>query len=189
MSDPDTRLFTLTGPAGEVIMRGSMSAVTEQILDTPARAEAEELLIDAARACGLIEDIAQREQALRQDSVQRLFDGIATINRRMDTFVEHRQFMAREAADEEARRIQSMLDALPSPDDPDPALHGHTPTGDLSPLPPTQHPVIEDQGDLPNELKKGAPPLTGTDPEPDPAKLAHPQAGTRQVAQPIAIEE
>jgi hypothetical protein len=36
MSD-DPRLFTLTGPDGEAIARGSMSAVTEPLLDSKAR--------------------------------------------------------------------------------------------------------------------------------------------------------
>ena len=127
----DDRLFTLTAPDGMIIAKGSMSAVTEHILDTPARADATELLIGAARACGLIESIEQREDALRADSVQRLLDRIGDINARIDKFVARRDELARQDAEAEAKSIQDMLDALPDPDNPE----AHFNTGDLSPLP------------------------------------------------------
>jgi hypothetical protein len=129
MTETDPRLFTLTGPDGETIMRGSMSAVTEPLLDSKARAEATQLLIDAARACGLIESVAARENAVRADEAQQLIDGIAAIERRLDRFVAKREAMVREDAEREAQRIQDVLDSLPDPDFPDGG-------GDLRPLAP-----------------------------------------------------
>jgi len=85
-----------------------------------------------------------------------------------------------EAKRQEQEQNERMIDQLPDPDDPD----WHHNTGDLHDLPPSED---ADQGDLPNELKKGAPPLTGTDTAPDFDKLAHPQSGTKQIAQPVSI--
>jgi hypothetical protein len=180
----DPRLFTLTGPDGETIARGSMSAVTEPILDSVPRSDAADLLIDAARACGLIESIAEREDAVRAAQAQQLFDGIANIERRMDAFVERRAEIARQDAEREQREIQKMLDALPDPDDPTPH------DGDLSALGPVDKERYggsnDDQGDLPRELQEGVPPLSGNYIEPDPAELGRPQ-DPKQVPQPIAI--
>jgi hypothetical protein len=138
-------------------------------------------LIDAARACGLIESIAAREDAVRAGEAQQLIDGIAAIERRLDRFMAKREVMARQDAEQEAQRIQEMLDSLPDPDLPDGG-------GDLRPLAPPdkERYAPNDQGDLPRELQEGAPALSGTYPEPDPHELGGPK-DPKQVPQPIAI--
>jgi hypothetical protein len=75
-----------------------------------------------------------------------------------------RQEAARKA--EGQRRVQQYLDALPDPEAP-----SRYPAPLLSPDPRSG----DNQGDLPRELQKGAPPPLGTDPVYDAAELAHPQ--------------
>jgi|SRR6266581_2121999 len=65
-----------------------------------------------------------------------------------------------------------------SPDIDDPATYAN-PTGELHSLAPSaperrkQLAAQQEQGDLPNELVRKAPPTLGTDPVVDPAELAH----------------
>ena len=53
---------------------------------------------------------------------------------------DHARRDAEREAEEEAKRIQAELDALPDPDDPDP--DAHHPTGDLHSLPATEDPEV-----------------------------------------------
>jgi hypothetical protein len=67
----------------------------------------------------------------------------------------------------------------------------HQQSGELHALEPPdkEHldPEVEvDQGDLPNELEKGAPPLSGNYVEPDPEDLGGPK-DPKQVPQPVAV--
>jgi hypothetical protein len=59
-----------------------------------------------------------------------------------------------------------MLDAPPDPDDP----ASYPPGGELHTVAPSA-PGATDQGALPNEIVRQAPPATGTDPVADPAEL------------------
>jgi hypothetical protein len=181
----DTPQFTLTAADGSIIAHGSMSALTERIVDSVARADATSLLVDAAKALGQIESIQQREQEARIADIRRLCDDVTRFGQRLDAFEARRKEKARLDAEEEQREIQRALDALPDPDDPDDpntdAMHQSN-TGDLTTLGPSE--VQRDQGALPNELQKDAPPLSGNFTEPDPDKLAHPQ---EPPAQPVSI--
>jgi hypothetical protein len=188
MTDNDGQ-FKLYGPIGDLIARGSMSALTERVLDSRARAHAISLLEDAAKAVGLLEAQQDHEQQLRQRQVRAFVDGVAAIGRRLDAVEQRHAERARQAAADEARAIQQQIDSWPDPDSADPFPH-HSPGGELHALEPPnlgdkqQLAAARDQGDLPRELLKGAPPLTGNYPEPDPDKLAHPQDPP---AQPVAI--
>jgi hypothetical protein len=80
---------------------------------------------------------------------------IAHLSTRLDAIIAQRADQARRdaerEAEEEAKRIQAELNALPDPDDPDP--DAHHPAGDLHSLPATEDPEleIEDQAEFPEE--------------------------------------
>ena len=151
MTEINLRPFTLLGPDGEIIARGaSIKEAMGPLPDSTLRKEAAQLLIDAARASGLIKSIAEREDAARAAQAQQLLDRIDDINRRINAFVAKREAMAREDAKQEAQRIGALLDALPDPDDaPDPVSGG----GGLRPLAPPDREryAPNDQGALPKQ--------------------------------------
>jgi hypothetical protein len=127
----DEQQFTLTAPDGTVIAQGSMSALTERVLDSKSRKEAEELLRDAAVAIGQLEQLEEREQSARVGDIRRLCAAADELGKRLDAYEAKRKEQARRDAEEEAKQIQSMLDSLPDPDDP----HAYFPSGDLHTLP------------------------------------------------------
>ena len=183
--DPNQQ-FKLYGPDGKIIATGSMSAVTEHILDSKARADAVSLLHDAAYAVGLLERQQIEKQQLDEQKVRALCDAAARLAIRLDAFEQNRIAWQRRDAEEEAARIQQYLDGLPDPNSPDP----FAPSGDLHDIPASEPEDREqlqqsDQGTLPPELREGAPASTGTDPEPDPANLAYPP--TPRYRSPAAI--
>jgi hypothetical protein len=143
-------------------------------MDSSTRADAKQLLIDAAKACGLLESIAaredsisSREDAYRSDAVQRLLDGIAAINSRIDAYVTRQEEAERQA-------IQVALDQLPDPDDP-----AHLRWGELSAvIPAPADPTGTSLDDA------GLDPSTVTRPVKDPTELSH---ADPPPAQPIAI--
>jgi hypothetical protein len=114
----DTRQFKLYGPNGELLMSGSRSAVTEPILDSVARADAYSLKIDAIKARSLMKQQKVAADQLRQRQFHAFCDSVTTLGRRLDTLEQQRAKRARREAEDEARRIQAKLDALPDPDDP-----------------------------------------------------------------------
>jgi hypothetical protein len=187
MTETDPREFKLLDPDNNIIMRGSLSAVTECIVDSRARADAISLLEDAAKAVGLLEQQQQHEAQLREREVRAFCDGIAALARRLDALEQRRAEHARQAAEDEARAIQQKLDAMPDPDDPNAALEH--PTGELHQVEanaPARRAQLAagDQGDLPREITRDVPPDLGTEPVFDPAELAHPQ---QPPAQPVAV--
>jgi hypothetical protein len=198
----DNQTFKLTGPAGEVIMTGSMSAIMERLPDTHACNDALSTMLDTA--VKQVEAEEKLEDA-RACATQILHDGITRLCARLDAFEKQRAISMKRAEAERQRRdqqrVQSYLDQLPDPDAPEPIVY--PPPGDLtinepSPL-KTNEPVDDDgdleikhavnperygpnenddegPGDLPRELEKDVPPLSGTytDPKPDP--LGGPEA-------------
>ena|SRR6516162_2238957 len=66
----DDGLFTLRAPDGSTIARGSLSSLTERVLDSVARKDAEQLLRDAAMAVGQLESIQAGADAVaaREDA-------------------------------------------------------------------------------------------------------------------------
>jgi hypothetical protein len=118
-ADPDRLpMFRLLDPQGVEIAKGSMSAVSELILDSKSRKAAEALLRDAAVAVGTIDSINSRadaviererqiaaaERRLQADRVQALVDSIDDLATRLDAH--------------EQARIADELARLPDPDDP-----------------------------------------------------------------------
>jgi hypothetical protein len=176
MTDPDPHGFRLLDPYGNVIAHGSATEALAPLPDSSVRADAISLLHDAAKAIGLIE--AQQEHAaqLRQREISTFCDGVASLGRRLDALEQQHASRARQAAADEAHRIQAAIDALPDPDDP----AAYQPTGELHQVAAT----ARDQGDLPREVTRDVPPDPGTDPEFDPAELSH---GPDAPAQPVAI--
>jgi hypothetical protein len=111
----------------------------------------------------------------------------------MDAIEAQREEQARQDAEEEQRRIQAELDALPDPDSP---AH-YDPSGEMHTLSPTQPgPVTTDHGNLsgfaipeddtdvlPARFSVKAPPSAGT--YPPQSELAHPETPPQR--QPIAV--
>jgi hypothetical protein len=175
-ADPDRPpMFRLLDPHGVEIAKGSMSAVSELILDSKSRKAAEALLCDAAAAVGTIDsinsradaviererEVAERERRLQADAVQRFRDSIDDLAARIDAH--------------EQARIADELARLPDPDDP----RSHAEHGELEPHGPS-HPADREvleatlereaddadagMGDLPSELQLPAAPLSETEP-------------------------
>ena len=202
----DTQTFKLYGPSGDVIMTGSMNAIMERLPDTSARNDALSTMLDTA--VKQVEAEEKLEDA-RACAAQILADGITRLTSRLDAFEVRREEQQRldeeEAEREQQRRVQAMLDALPDPDDPDLG----DPTGII---PPTRDPTgaelesddgdleikhakdperygpgsdDEGPGDLPRELEKDVPPLSGSYTEPKPDPLGGPK-DLKEIEQPIS---
>jgi multidrug efflux pump subunit AcrA (membrane-fusion protein) len=188
--DPD-QMFKLFDHTGKIIASGSMSAVTEPILDSKSRAAAQQLVRDAAEAKDLIAQQQEEAEELRARQVRAFCDGVARLTQRLDVIEQQREEQVRQDEEEEQRRIQDYLDSLPNPDnEPPPHVPGtHFNTGDLHSIPaskPEDEQQLEaDQGALPAELRKGAPPESGNYPVSDPAELEYPE--TQKQRAPVAV--
>ena len=186
--DPD-QMFKLLDHTGKIIASGSMSAVTEPILDSKSRAEAIALRDAAATALDLIAQQQEQAEELRARQVSAFCDGVARLTRRLDQMEQQREEKMRADVEEEARRVQAELDQMPDPDDP--PIYG--PSGELHVLsadpgadPGTadqgallaslreheEQQLEADQGGLPKELELEAPPPGGAYPLPE--ALAYP---------------
>jgi ABC-type transporter Mla subunit MlaD len=110
--------FKLLGPTGDIIAHGSLSAVTEPILTSAARAEAADLVKAAEDAVGQLAQLDERQQMARIDDIRRFCDGASRLVQRLDAFEARARDRAIRAAEDEQRHIQAMLDAMPDPDDP-----------------------------------------------------------------------
>jgi hypothetical protein len=170
----DTPLFTLTSPTGEVIMRGSMSAVMERLPDTHARTNAIESMY---RVAADAVEAEERQQEAMASAAQMIADTCAHLTSRLDAYIQRREAQRKADEEEEARleqeQIQHYLDTLPDPDNPN--------TGDLSAVitapKDLEATVLELDDTGPNELVEMRP-IT------EPAELAHAPKPTQQ---PIAI--
>jgi len=113
--------FKLYGPSGEVIMTGSMSAILERIPDSVARNAA---LDDAVRIASDAVEAEERLQNARACAARTLCDSILHLEHRIDAFEKARSLAAKRAEAERQRRdrqrVQSYIDGLPDPDDPNP---------------------------------------------------------------------
>jgi hypothetical protein len=180
--DPD-QMFKLFDHTGKVIASGSMSAVMEPIHDSKSRAAAQQLVRDAALAEEKIAEQQEHEQQLRERQVAAFCDGINRLTRRLDVLEAQREEQMRQDAEEEERRVQALLDAMPDPDDP--ALYG--PGGELhvSAAPSDPGAVTTDTGNLPQTLQKNVPEPSGEfyDPDPDPDDLPE----TAKQRAPVAV--
>jgi hypothetical protein len=156
--DPD-QMFKLFDHTGKIIASGSMSAVTEPILDSKSRAEAQQLVRDAALAEEKIAEQQEHEEQLRTRQVHAFCDDITRLAKRLDQLEQQREEVQARADEEEAERIRKEMDSWPDPDDP--ALYG--PSGEMHTLSadPGTEPGAADQGALPAYLRKGAPPESG----------------------------
>jgi hypothetical protein len=174
MTDPTTTpQFKLLAPDGTCIATGSMSAISERILDSTSRRAAQQLVADAAQAGETLNDLRLERRKIFDDTLRLAHDKLSALVKRMDTFEAQEREQQRQDAEQEQREIQQMLDGLPDPDDPTDEQ------GDLSALGPTNKEKYtageDDQGDLPEELEAEAPTNTGTyfdpddpdDPDPD----------------------
>jgi hypothetical protein len=135
--------------------------------------------------------ITEAQKASRALQIASFCDSVNHIARRLDAIEQRRATRLRREAkareDAEARRVQEMLDALPSPDDP--ASYEHFNTGDLStPLPPTNS---DNEGDLRENLLQTTPPTPGNYSSSDPSELGYPeQSKYRQMpAMSLASED
>jgi hypothetical protein len=184
----DNQTFKLTGPAGDVIMTGSMSAIMERLPDTTARNDALSTMLDTA-----VKQVEAEERAeeARTCAAQILADGITHLTTRLDAYEKQRALsMKRAEAQRKARdaaRVQRMLDQLPDPDDPD----------DLYPFDPKEREASQDQnpeGVIPTPVDPTGASLKDTGLEgsvafrqtPDPEDLGI-VPDPKQVSQPISI--
>ena len=168
-------------PPSDAIFWGNIGEVTEYIVQSTARAEAEERIASAR------EQLTNDAKALAQ-AQQITAKAIPRITAMADAFVSaHEQKARRDAAAkrakaeaDEQRRIQTMLDKLPDPDAP-------TDDGELEikRAPETEHlqPTDGITGSFPTRLENEAP-RGGEYLETDIKKLAYSQKPQQQ---PVAI--
>ncbi len=191
--EPPPMLFALTEiPPGQqapasAIMTGPLSMIMENVPDSVARSDAIRRL-DMAR----LEDVAisNAQKATRAIMAGAFADSVAQLGRRLDALERKRAERRRRAdAEREAAEQQQIADHLAGLPDPD-AVDPFAPTADLH-VAPASEPAHEmqlragaDQGDLPEELREGAPAPIGSDPKFSMAELAHPQTPPQQ---PVAI--
>jgi hypothetical protein len=94
------------------------------------------LLEDAAKAAGLLEQQQDHERQLHRRQVRAFIDGVAAIGRRLDAIEQRHAERDRQAAADEARRLQQQIASWPDPDSTDaPALY--EPSGELHTLAPS----------------------------------------------------
>jgi hypothetical protein len=175
MTNPADRFAIIPlshGPAPpDAIAVGSMSAVMEHLPDTIARQDAITRL-DKARMDA--KQISRAQNVVRALQVAAFCDSVDRFARRQDAFIARKAERARadaaREAEEEAKRIQAELDALPDPDDPNPF-------SGKSEKPEPSLEIEGDDGDLPEALAKysEAPDLKPVRPK-------------NYVSQPIAIQ-
>ena len=173
-----------SAPANAIMVGGPLSSILENIPDTNARHDS-----IRAHQAAQIDAVATetKQKAIRALQIAAFADSVNTITRRLDAVERRRaarlkrEAKAREYA--EARRVQEILDALPSPDDP--ASYEHFNTGDLStPLPPMNS---DNEGDLPENLLQTTPPTPGNYPSSDPSELAYLQQSKYQQMPAISL--
>jgi hypothetical protein len=199
MTDP-AQTFKLTSSTGAIIAHGALSSAMECLPDTHARTDAIEAMFRVAADAVAAEERANEARAC---AIKHFCDGITRLSARIDQFEKQRALSAKraEAQRKEAaqRQVQRYLDELPDPDEPE--LYSIDPKerqaaltpgddGDLEikkAKEPEQYGLNDDEypGDLPPELKEGAPAPSGSyaDPKPDP--LGGPE-NPHQVQQPIS---
>jgi hypothetical protein len=162
---------------------GGRGAVTEPILSTRARADAEALLKRADAAAEEEKQREEREQEVIAEGIRAFADGVTQLARRLDALEQSRD--ARRKLDAASEATREMLE-LPK-DAPELDLTDDTPSpsGELHALEakdPAEHQPANDQGGLPAELTSKVPVDPGNYPT-----LEDPQPP--QVSQPIALEE
>jgi hypothetical protein len=155
---------------GDVIAHGSLAAVTERVLSSQARSDALDLLARADAAAEEEHEREQRERVLLADGIRALADSMAKLSRRIDAIERSRD--ARRQLDAASAATAKML-ALPKEDETyEPGGELHT----VGPEDPEKHRPAADQGALPPELLKEAPPELGTEPTiEDPPRPQQPQ--------------
>jgi hypothetical protein len=111
--------FKLLAPDGTCIATGSMSAVTECILDSTSRRAAQQLVADAAKAGETLNQLRQERKAAFNDNLRLAHSKLGALVKRMDALEAEEREQQKLDAEQEQRQIQHMLDQLPDPDDPD----------------------------------------------------------------------
>jgi hypothetical protein len=156
------------------------SAITERILGSKARADAEAFIQQVHDAVEQAKEL-EREEAARQTKVRdyaihTICDGIAKMTHRLDALEGQR---AEDAIRARRAERQKMLDALPDPDGakPEPSLQpdpeGERPLQTASQYP--QDEVGDPESDLPEGMGQFG--LTGTGTEPElPEELGKPSS-------------
>jgi hypothetical protein len=178
-------------PPLEAIVIGDLDAVLRYLPQTVAAEELEQ------RALGLADRLTVREQAF-SDGVRVLTQSVGKFmdacGRLVDGEEERAAEQVRLDEEEKARAEQAEIEAyLAQNPEPGGALSDdtHQPSGELHALDPPDREHLgggveeDEQGDLPNELKKGAPSPIGSMFEPDPEDLGGPP-DPRQVSQPVS---
>src|SRR5262245_31077776 len=92
----------------DALMHGSMSSVTQCLLDSKARSEALALVARADQAAEQEREREQQEQQAITEGTRALTDGIAKISRRLDALVQSRD--ARRKLDAASEATKQMLE-------------------------------------------------------------------------------
>jgi hypothetical protein len=149
-------------PPPNAIAVGPMSAVTEPILSSKARADAEDTLNFVRDSVGELQrlagGLAEQKAEYAYQVISGLCDGIARMTTRLDAYVKREDERMREAR---AKARKAIEDSLPDPDNPgDP--RGDYPAPSLQPnlrtSDPGQYP--DDDGliyDKPSEIQRDLP--------------------------------
>jgi hypothetical protein len=194
MTDPTPNFAIIQVPEGSqppagAIATGPMSIITENVLGSRARAEAEALVKRAADAAEQEREREEREQELTANAIREIADGIKRLGQRIDAIEQSRDDRRKlDAASEATEEMLQLPKDAPDPEAPSDTLAPPAPTGELHPLAakdPAEHEPVADQGNLPPELERGAPPDPGNYPElKDPPRSREPSQRS-----PVAFEE
>jgi hypothetical protein len=161
-------------PPSDAICYGSISEVMEYVGQTQARIEAEQRIARARDQLKADAEALQRAQKLTADAIPRITAlGDALVSAREKQARKDAAAKKKAEAEAEAKRVQSLLDSLPDPDDPDATGDD----GDLQapqPPPDKEHLKTESFGDLPEDIKRGTPAPIGPDYQPNIRDLDHP---------------
>jgi hypothetical protein len=111
--------FRLLAPDGTLIAHGSMSAITEMVLDSTARRAAEQLVKDATRADALLDGIKEQRRQAFDDTLRLADTKLGDMVKRMDALEAQEREEDRIRAEEEQQAIKAKIDQIPDPDDPD----------------------------------------------------------------------
>jgi hypothetical protein len=174
--------FTMFDPMGKQIMSGSLSSLTEPIMDSKSRAMAQSLVTQAADSYAQLRDLARRERELNtradglnqaeaaiqraafEEDKQRFCNSVNEFEARLDAF--------------EQRKIADMMASLPTPGDPG--------TAPAEPEPGHGPDLLASMG---NDSSEGLLPIPGTSQFPEstnpiPGKSQFPDTETNALPDP-----
>jgi hypothetical protein len=186
--DANEQFSIVSGVRPDAIMTGPLDILMQHVPQSTALVDAEAKLAQVQQEADTQSKSLAHGLQVVTDALQRVADRVTRITGRVDIAVAKKaERQRRDAEAAEAKRVQDLLDSLPDPDDPNAA------SGDDGDLQAPHHPPdkehladyrTESFGDLPDQIKRGAPAPIGSTYEPNIENLTNPQ---RPPQQPVAI--